>query len=69
MPPPTRSVPVRTASAGRFVEPAGSVSVEQLSAGHRGCVYYVAVDTAYRGQGLGAEIMAGAEQWLARTAR
>jgi ribosomal protein S18 acetylase RimI-like enzyme len=33
--------------------------------GHRGWVYYVAVDAAYRDQGLGAEIMAAAEQWLA----
>lgn len=33
--------------------------------GHRGAVYYVAVDPAMRGQGLGRAIMAAAEDWLA----
>lgn len=32
--------------------------------GHRGWVYYVAVDPDRRGQGLGAVIMAAAEDWL-----
>ncbi|MDO8838668.1 MAG: GNAT family acetyltransferase [Parvibaculum sp.] len=32
--------------------------------GHRGAVYYVAVDPALRGQGLGRAIMAAAEHWL-----
>jgi ribosomal protein S18 acetylase RimI-like enzyme len=32
--------------------------------GHRGWVYYVAVDPERRGQGLGRAIMAAAEDWL-----
>ena len=32
--------------------------------GHRGWVYYVAVDPASQKQGLGRAIMAAAEQWL-----
>jgi hypothetical protein len=32
--------------------------------GHRGAVYYVAVDPALRGQGLGRAIMEAAEAWL-----
>jgi GNAT superfamily N-acetyltransferase len=32
--------------------------------GHRGWVYYVAVDPDHRGQGLGRTIMAAAEDWL-----
>lgn len=32
--------------------------------GHRGTAYYVAVDPAFRRQGLGAEIMRAAETWL-----
>lgn len=32
--------------------------------GHRGAVYYVAVDPARQGGGLGREIMAAAERWL-----
>lgn len=32
--------------------------------GHRGTVYYMAVDLEYRNQGLGRAIMAVAEQWL-----
>jgi len=33
--------------------------------GHRGWVYYVAVDPAFQGKGYGREIMAHAEAWLA----
>ena len=33
--------------------------------GHRGWVYYVAVDPALQGGGLGRAIMCAAEQWLA----
>ena len=33
--------------------------------GHRGWVYYVAVDPRRQGQGLGRAIMQAAEQWLA----
>lgn len=33
--------------------------------GHRGWVYYVAVDPAHQGEGLGRAIMAAAEAWLA----
>ncbi|MFI7494869.1 GNAT family acetyltransferase [Kocuria sp. M4R2S49] len=33
--------------------------------GHRGWVYYVAVHPARRGQGLGRELMAAAEEWVA----
>ena len=32
--------------------------------GHRGAVYYVAVDPELRREGLGREIMAAAEDWL-----
>lgn len=32
--------------------------------GHRGAVYYVAVDPARRGQGFGQMMMAAAEDWL-----
>lgn len=32
--------------------------------GHRGWVYYLAVKPAYRGKGLGRQLMAGAETWL-----
>lgn len=34
--------------------------------GHRGWVYYVAVDENHRGQGLGAQLMTAAEEWLRR---
>ena len=33
--------------------------------GHRGWVYYLAVDPAWRGQGSGRALMAAAEDWLA----
>jgi ribosomal protein S18 acetylase RimI-like enzyme len=33
--------------------------------GHRGVLYYVAVDPQFRGQGLGREAVAAAERWLA----
>jgi GNAT superfamily N-acetyltransferase len=33
--------------------------------GHRGWLYYVAVDSAWRGRGLGARIVRHAEAWLA----
>lgn len=32
--------------------------------GHRGSVYYVSVHPEHRGQGLGQQIMASAENWL-----
>jgi ribosomal protein S18 acetylase RimI-like enzyme len=32
--------------------------------GHRGWVYYVAIDPEHRGKGHGREIMNAAEQWL-----
>jgi len=32
--------------------------------GHRGWVYYVATDPAYRGKGLGKAVMTAAEAWL-----
>jgi ribosomal protein S18 acetylase RimI-like enzyme len=32
--------------------------------GHRGWLYYVAVDPARRGRGLGAAMVAAAESWL-----
>ena len=32
--------------------------------GHRGWVYYLAVDPARRGQGIGRELMIAAEDWL-----
>ena len=32
--------------------------------GHRGNVYYVSADPAYRGKGLGRAIMQAAEDWL-----
>jgi len=33
--------------------------------GHRGWVYYLAVDPAYRRKGLGRQMMEAAEKWLA----
>ena len=33
--------------------------------GHRGWVYYVATDPEHQGKGLGRDIMAAAENWLA----
>jgi ribosomal protein S18 acetylase RimI-like enzyme len=33
--------------------------------GHRGWIYYVAVDPQHRDKGAGREIMEGAEEWLA----
>jgi ribosomal protein S18 acetylase RimI-like enzyme len=33
--------------------------------GHRGWVYYLAVSPAARGSGLGRELMAAAEEWVA----
>jgi ribosomal protein S18 acetylase RimI-like enzyme len=33
--------------------------------GHRGWIYYVAVDPKHQGKGAGREIMAHAEEWLA----
>jgi len=32
--------------------------------GHRGALYYLAVDPARQGQGFGRQIMAGVEGWL-----
>jgi ribosomal protein S18 acetylase RimI-like enzyme len=32
--------------------------------GHRGTVYYVSVDPALQGKGLGRQVMASAEAWL-----
>jgi ribosomal protein S18 acetylase RimI-like enzyme len=32
--------------------------------GHRGCVYYVAVDPSFRSKGFGRAIMSAAENWL-----
>jgi len=32
--------------------------------GHRGWVYYLAVDESHRGQGLGRQLMLAAEDWL-----
>ena len=32
--------------------------------GHRGTMYYVSVDPAHRGRGLGARLVAAAEAWL-----
>lgn len=34
--------------------------------GHRGWLYYVAVDPAFQGKGLGAEIVLAGEDWLRR---
>jgi ribosomal protein S18 acetylase RimI-like enzyme len=42
--------------------PIGSVMVGHD--GHRGWVYYVAVDPNRQGEGLGAQLMAEAEAWL-----
>jgi ribosomal protein S18 acetylase RimI-like enzyme len=32
--------------------------------GHRGWVYYLAVDAQYQGEGIGSALMAAAETWL-----
>lgn len=34
--------------------------------GHRGWIYYLAVRTAHRGEGLGARLVHAAEDWLSR---
>jgi ribosomal protein S18 acetylase RimI-like enzyme len=47
------------ADGGRIV---GSVMVG--FEGHRGWVYYLAVDPQHRGTGLGRRLMAAAEDWL-----
>ncbi|PRZ15698.1 GNAT family acetyltransferase [Nesterenkonia sandarakina] len=43
-------------------ELAGTVMVGQD--GHRGWIYYLAVDERQQGQGLGKQLLAGAEGWL-----
>ncbi|GGE64140.1 GNAT family acetyltransferase [Nesterenkonia cremea] len=50
-------------------DPGGSASSVAGTAlvgedGHRGWVYYVAVDEALRGRGIGAQLIRAAEQWL-----
>jgi len=35
--------------------------------GHRGWVYYLAVRTTHRRQGVGSELMSAAEEWLRQT--
>lgn len=58
-----RSVPNATVLVGRQDgEIAASVMVGHD--GHRGAVYYVAVDPARQGTGLGRAIMEAAESWL-----
>ena len=47
---------------GSTSAPIGSVMVGHD--GHRGWVYYVAVDPTRQGEGLGAQLMAEAEAWL-----
>lgn len=46
-------------AAGRL---SGTVMVGQD--GHRGWIYYLAVDSRQQGQGLGKLLLAGAEDWL-----
>ena len=48
------------------IERAGRIAASVMVGhdGHRGAVYYVAVDPALRGQGLGRAIMDAAEAWL-----
>ncbi|TDS84184.1 MULTISPECIES: GNAT family acetyltransferase [Nesterenkonia] len=48
-------------AAGELV---GTVMVGQD--GHRGWIYYLAVDERLQGQGLGKQLLAGAEDWLRR---
>lgn len=58
-----RSVP----GAGVLVGRVGNAIVASAMVGHdghRGTVYYVSVDPDARGDGLGREIMAAAEDWL-----
>ncbi|MCX8101406.1 MAG: GNAT family acetyltransferase [Geminicoccaceae bacterium] len=45
-------------------QPVGTVMVGED--GHRGWVYYLAVDPARQGQGHGRALMAAAEAWLAK---
>jgi len=58
----------RTPTAEIFVGSADDRIVASAmcgSDGHRGWVYYVAIDPAFQGKGYGREIMAHAEAWLA----
>ena len=57
----TTSTVLGVLEAGRVV---GSVMVGVD--GHRGWVYYLAVDTHHRRQGLGTALMHAAESWLAQ---
>ncbi|MFQ5958191.1 MAG: GNAT family acetyltransferase [Alphaproteobacteria bacterium] len=57
-----------SANAELFVaEEAGAVVATAMAGhdGHRGWLYYVASDPARRGEGLGRDIVAHAEAWLA----
>ena len=49
---------------GGFIGPKLIASVMVGFDGHRGWVYYVAVDQADRGRGFGARMMQAAEMWL-----
>ncbi len=57
-----------TPTSELFVAEAGGAIVATAMAGHdghRGWLYYVAVDPSRRGEGLGRTIVAHAETWLA----
>ncbi len=60
-----RTGPSSTILVGRLAGAATPVAAAMVGHdGHRGAVYYLAVDPALQGRGLGRQMMAAIEAWL-----